>query len=151
MKLPRLAIDNTSFTWMVFIFLTIMGVRAFMTMPRTENPEVTVPGSSIIVLMPGASSIDMETMITLPVEEALNELEDIDRIISDVRDGIAIVSVEFEFSADPDEKYDEVTQQINGIRNTLPKEVMQLQMWKWSVSEMAMIQLSLIAEDEPFS
>lgn len=151
MKLPRLAIDNTSFTWMVFIFLTIMGVRAFMTMPRTENPEVTVPGSSIIVLMPGASSIDMETMITLPVEEALNELEDIDRIISDVRDGIAIVSVEFEFSADPDEKYDEVTQQINGIRNTLPKEVMQLQMWKWSVSDMAMIQLALIAEDEPFS
>ncbi len=28
MRLPRLAIDYASFTWMVFIFLTIMGVRA---------------------------------------------------------------------------------------------------------------------------
>ncbi len=27
--------------------------------------------------MPGASSIDMEKMVALPVEEALNELEDI--------------------------------------------------------------------------
>jgi multidrug efflux pump subunit AcrB len=103
MKLPKLAIDNSSFTWMVFIFLTIVGIRAFLTMPRTENPEVSVPGSSIIVIMPGASTMDMETMVVLPVEEALNGLEDIVRITSDVRDGIAIVGVEFEFKADADE------------------------------------------------
>ncbi len=82
---------------MIFIFLTILGIRAYMTMPRTENPEVTVPGSSIIVVMPGASPIDMEKMVALPLEETLNELEDIERISSEVRDGIAIVAVEFEF------------------------------------------------------
>ena len=43
-----------------------------MVMPRTENPEVTVPGSSIIVLLPGASPIDLEKMVALPVEEAVN-------------------------------------------------------------------------------
>ncbi len=48
MKLPRFAIDNKSFTWMVFIFLTILGIRALMIMPRTENPEVTVPGSPLL-------------------------------------------------------------------------------------------------------
>jgi len=128
MRLPRLAIDNRSFTWMVFIFLTIIGVRALMVMPRTENPEVTVPGSSIIVLLPGASPIDLEKMVALPVEEALNELEDIERIVSDVRDGFAVVSVEFEFNTDADEKYDEVVQQVNGIRNTLPDEIICLQM-----------------------
>ena len=37
---------------MVMIFPDHPGIRAYMTMPRTENPEVTVPGSSIIVLMP---------------------------------------------------------------------------------------------------
>jgi multidrug efflux pump subunit AcrB len=77
---------------MVFIFLTIVGIRAFLTMPRTENPEVSVPGSSIIVLMPGASSMDMETMVALQLEEALNGLEDIEQITSDVRDGLAMVS-----------------------------------------------------------
>lgn len=151
MRLPRLAIDNSSFTWMVFIFLTFVGVRALVTMPRTENPEVSVPGSSVIVVMPGASSIDMEKMVALPVEEALNELEDIEVIVSDVRDGIVIVAVEFEFSADPDEKYDEVVQQINSIRSTLPDEILQLHMWQWSISDMAMMQLALISETESYA
>jgi len=150
MRLPRLAIDNSSFTWMVFIFLTVVGMRSLVTMPRTENPEVNVPGSSIIVVMPGASSLDMEKMVALPVEEALNEIEDIDMIISDVRDGIAVVAVEFEFSTDPDEKYDEVVQQVNSIRSTLPDELVQLDMWKWSISDMAMMELALISPTAPY-
>ncbi len=150
MRLPKLAIDNSAFTWMVFIFLTIVGVRALLTMPRTENPEVEVPGSSIIVLMPGASSIDMEKMVALPVEEALNGLDDIDVIVSDVRDGIAVVTVEFEFNTDPDEKYNEVVRQINSIRSTLPDQIIQLEMWQWSISDMAMMQLALISTDATY-
>jgi multidrug efflux pump subunit AcrB len=151
MRLPKLAIENSSFTWMVFVFLTVVGVRALLIMPRTENPEVTVPGSSIIAVLPGASSLDMEKMVALPVEEVLNELEDIDVITSDVRDGIAIVAVEFEFSADADEKYDEVVQQVNSIRSTLPDELAMLEMWQWSISDMAMMQLALVSDTEPFA
>ncbi|MEA3463230.1 MAG: efflux RND transporter permease subunit, partial [Bacteroidota bacterium] len=65
MRLPELSINNRSFTWMVFIFLTILGVKSFVTMPRTENPEVSVPGSSVIVLMPGAGPMDMESLVAL--------------------------------------------------------------------------------------
>ena len=151
MKLPRLAIENASFTWMVMIFLTVIGVRALLVMPRTENPEVTVPGASIIVLMPGASPVDMEKMIALPLEETLGELEDIKEIISDIRDGLAVVSVEFEFDSDADAKYEEVVMQVNGMRNTLPDEIYQLEMWQWSISDMAMMQLALISEDAPYA
>jgi len=150
MKLPGLAIDNRSFTWMVFIFLTIVGVRSLITMPRTENPEVTVPGSSIIVLMPGAGPMDMESLVALPLEEAMNELDDLKQIITDVRDGIAVISVEFEFNTDADEKYDEVVQQVNSIRNTLPDEILRLETWKWSISDMSMLLLALISEDAPY-
>ncbi len=145
MRLPRYAIDNSSFVWMAVIFMTIIGIRAFMTMPRTENPEVTVPGSSIIVLMPGASSMDLEKMVALPVEEALNELEDIHMISSEVRDGLAVVAVEFEYNTDADEKYDEVVQKVNSIRNSLPEEIHQLDMWQWSITDMNMMQLALIS------
>ena len=151
MRLPKFAIDNASFTWMVVIFLTIFGIRALINMPRTENPEVTVPGSTIFALMPGASPIDMEKMVALPLEEGLNELEDIEMIASSVRDGIAIVSVEFEFKTDSDEKYDEVVQQVNSIRNTLPDEIIQLDMWQWSVADMNMMQLALISESASFA
>ncbi len=151
MKLPELAIQQRSFTWMIIVFLTILGVRAYMTMPRTENPEVSVPGSSVIVVMPGASPLDMEKMVALPLEETLNGLEDIKRIAAEVRDGIAIVTVEFESQTDPDDKYNEVVRQVNSIRSTLPDEIVQLEMWQWSISDMNMMQLALISDTEPYS
>jgi multidrug efflux pump subunit AcrB len=151
MRLPKLAIDNRSFTWMVFIFLTFIGVRSLITMPRTENPEVTVPGSSIIVLMPGAGPMDMETLVALPLEESMNELDDIKRIITDIRDGIAVISVEFDFDTDADKKYDEVVQQVNTVRNTLPDEIVHLETWQWSISDMSMMLLALVSEDAPYS
>jgi multidrug efflux pump subunit AcrB len=151
MKLPGLAIDNRSFTWMVFIFLTVFGIRSLITMPRTENPEVTVPGSSIIVLMPGAGPLDMENLVALPLEEAVNELDDIKQIITDVRDGIAVVSVEFDFSTDADDKYNEVVQKVNSIRGSLPEEILQLDTWQWSISDMSMMLMALISEDAPYS
>ncbi|RLD94023.1 MAG: AcrB/AcrD/AcrF family protein [Bacteroidetes bacterium] len=151
MRLPELAIDNRSFTWMVFIFLTVVGVRSFVNMPRTENPEVTVPGSSIIVLMPGAGPMDLESLVALPLEEAMNELDDIKQIITDIRDGIAVISVEFEFNTDADEKYDEVVQQVNSVRDELPDEILQLETWQWSISDMSMLLLALISEDAPYN
>ncbi len=145
MRLPRLAIENTSFTWMLFIFLVIIGFRSLLLMPRTENPEVTIPGSSIVVVMPGAGPVDMENLVAFPVEEALNELEDISRISSTVRDGYATISVEFDFDTDADEKYDEVVRQFNSIRNELPAEIASVELWKWSTSDVAMFQMALIS------
>jgi multidrug efflux pump subunit AcrB len=151
MRLPRYAIENRAFVWMVIILLMVMGIRSLVTMPRTENPEVTVPGASIIVVMPGASSMDLEKMVALPVEEALNELEDIHTIRSNVSDGVGVVSVEFEYNTDADEKYNEVVQQVNSIRNSLPAEILQLDIWQWSITDMNMMQLALISPEAPFS
>lgn len=151
MKLPRLAIENSSFTWMAFIFLTILGVRALFLMPRTENPEISIPGSSIIVIMPGASPVDMEKMVALPIEEAMNELDEIEKISTSVRDGIVIVSVEFDFNTDADEKYDEILQQMNGIKSSLPEEIKQIEMWQWTIADMAMMQLALISDTASWS
>jgi multidrug efflux pump subunit AcrB len=151
MKLPKLAIDNAAFTWMFFILLTIIGVRSLLVMPRTENPEISVPGASIIVILPGANPVDMEKMVVLPIEESVNELEEIDRISTSVRDGLAVISVEFDFNTDADEKFDQVARQVNNIRNDLPDEIMDLEVWQWTTADMSMYQLALISDSASFT
>ncbi|MBN1952567.1 MAG: efflux RND transporter permease subunit [Bacteroidales bacterium] len=150
MRLPKLAIKNSAFTWMVFLFLTLLGVRALITMPRTENPEVIIPGSSIIVIMPGASAFDMEQMVAIPVEESVNELENIKRIKTSVREGLAVISVEFEFNTDADDKYNEVVRQVNAIRSKLPAEVSTVDMWQWSIADLAMLQLAFVSDSASY-
>ncbi len=145
MRLPKLSIDNYQFTLMIFILLLFAGTRSFFTMPRTENPDIVIPGVSVIVIYPGASPVDLEELIASPIEEAVNELDDIKRINTSLIDGIASITVEFYFNVDADKKYDEVVQKVNGIRSDLPEEILDLKMIQWTSSDVAMFQLAMIS------
>ncbi len=145
-KVPELSIKNWQFTVVIFIALVIMGIYSFLTMPRTEDPPLQLPGASVIVLYPGANPSDMEQLITDPLEESINQLNDIKRIESGCRDGIAITSVEFTFDTDADEKFDEVVQQVNAIRNRFPSDIYGLQILQWTSQDVVVVQLALISE-----
>jgi multidrug efflux pump subunit AcrB len=43
-------------------------------MPRTENPEINIPGASVILIYPGTSSFDLAQLVATPVEDVLNEI-----------------------------------------------------------------------------
>lgn len=150
MKLPKIAINNFQFTLILVILLVLTGLISFMTMPRTEDPPVSKPGSSIIVLYPGATPADMERLVTTPLEEAINELEDIKRIESNSEDGLAVIRVEFFFGGDPDDKYADVNEKVNAIRDELPDDLLSLQTVKWTIQDTNFLQLALIAEDAEY-
>ncbi len=143
MRLPRLAIEHPQFTIVVFFMMAWLGVNSYLTMPRTENPEVVVPGTLVTAIMPGASPGDMESLISDPIERALNELDYILRINTRITEGLSVTAVEFDFDTDADRKYDEVLQNISSIRNELPDELHTLRTWKWSTTDIVTLQIAL--------
>ncbi len=150
MKLPKLAIEYSSFTWMVFILLTFFGVKSYFDMPRTENPEIVIPGASVIIALPGAGPVDLESLIAQPIEEAMNELEDIVSISTSINDGLVVTSVEFEFSSDADEIYNTFVEKVNAVRNDLPPEIVRLETWQWKTTDISMLQLALVSDSASF-
>jgi multidrug efflux pump subunit AcrB len=146
MRLPRLAIENHQFTTVVIALLVIFGIVSYLTMPRSEDPLVSPPGTSIIVVYPGASPVDLEQLVVDPIEAVLNELDDIKALVSGIEDGIAIVDIEFVAGSDPDDKYSDVTQRVNSIRSSLPLDIMELEMIKWSISDTKILQLAIVSE-----
>jgi multidrug efflux pump subunit AcrB len=151
MKIPRLAIDNYQFTLTAFLLLMIVGVSAFFTMPRSEDPPMQVPGASVIIIYPGSNPIDLEQLVATPLEEAINELDDIKRMETAMRDGILVTSVEFTFESDPDEKFDEVVQQVNSIRDELPDEIYDLEILEWNSTDVVMMHLAIVSETAEFA
>ena len=77
MRLPKLAIENHQFTNVIIVLLVLFGLVSFITMPRSEDPQVSPAGSSVIVIYPGANPTDVEELIVEPIEESIHELEDI--------------------------------------------------------------------------
>ena len=150
MQLPRIAIENSKFTLTIFVLLIIFGVQSFLNMPRTEDPTVYIPGGSIIIIYPGASPQDLEQLVAFPIEEAVNELDDIESIKTELKDGICVTNVEFTFNTDALEKYDELVRQVNAVRNELPDDIYHLEVMQWSSTDVAIVQLALISDSAPY-
>jgi multidrug efflux pump subunit AcrB len=150
MRLPKFAIDNHQFTMVLISLLVLNGVVSLFRMPKSEDPQVQPVGSSVIVLYSGGAPTDMEELIITPIEETLNELEDIRYIESAAEDGLASIAIEFESGTDPDEKYADVLQKVNSIRNQLPENIMMIETIKWTISDVHILQLALVSDSASY-
>ncbi|MCD4795775.1 MAG: efflux RND transporter permease subunit [Candidatus Cloacimonetes bacterium] len=146
MNLPKFAIDNHQFTIMIIILLVIFGLTSFLTMPRSEDPQVSRAGSSVIVIYPGATPIDMEQLVVDPIEDAVNEIEDINKIDSSINDGLVVVDIDFLVGTNVDDAYSDVIEKVNSIRGNLPEDILSIEIKRWSTSNVNILQFALVSE-----
>lgn len=143
MNIPSLAIKNHQFTLVVILLLVALGVASLATMPRSEDPQFDFPMTMTSVVYPGTNPIDMEKLVVDPIEDAINELDDIHLIRTDIEDGIAIIQTEFIYGSDPDEKYDDVVAAIATIRDDLPSNIRRIKTDKISPADINIFQLAV--------
>ncbi|MBE0667839.1 MAG: efflux RND transporter permease subunit, partial [Bacteroidales bacterium] len=134
------------FTIVIFLFLIALGIYSFLNIPQAEDPEFPIAIFPVIAIYPGASPADIEQLVVDKVEESLNELEDIVSIKSEIKDGVAVIVIEFTSDSDPDRKYDEILRQINSIRESLPQDLYSIETLKIQAGNTNIIQSALVSE-----
>lgn len=150
MKISEYAVKNYQFTLVIFIMIIALGVTTILNMPRSEDPELSSPEFTIIIIYPGTSPKDMEDLVVDPLEAELTALEGIKKVISNISDGIAVLSVQYKHESDVDEKYQEVVREVNNMRNELPPDIYSIEIQKWLPSNVNVIQAALISENAPY-
>jgi multidrug efflux pump subunit AcrB len=151
MKISELAVKNYQFTIVVFLLLVALGIYSFLKIPQAEDPEFPISIFPIIAIYPGASPSDIEQLVVDKVEKSLNELEDIIRIKSEIKDGVAIIVIEFSSETDPDKKYDEILRQINSIRSSLPRDLYSIETLKIQAGNTNIIQSALVSVSSDYN
>ncbi len=76
--------------------LVVFGVYTFQTMPRREDPEFTVRSCVVSTSWPGISAIEIEELVTDPLEEALAKIEEVSKIRSTTINGLSTIYVDVE-------------------------------------------------------
>lgn len=150
MNLPQIAIKNHQFTVVIILLIILVGVVTFITMPRSEDPQNEMPGTAISIIYPGATPEDIEKLVIDPVEEALNELDDIKKITSRAADSQAFISIEFTSDSDPEDKYRKVIEKMNSVEPDLPEEIYSIEKTKFTVMDVSILQLALVSANMPF-
>jgi multidrug efflux pump subunit AcrB len=151
MKISELAVRNYQFTIVVFLMLIALGVYSFIKIPQAEDPEFPISIFPVIAIYPGASPVDIEQLVVDKVEKSLNELEDIKSIKTEIKDGVAVVVIEFSADTDPDKKYDEILRQMNSIRPSLPQDLYSLETLKIQAGNTNIIQSALVSDSSSYS
>lgn len=146
MKITEFSVKNYQFTLVVFLAVLALGVFSLLNMPKGEDPEPVFPGFSVVVIYPGASPTDMEEQVVDPIEKRFNELDDVDEIITEISDGIAITRVEFEWGVDVDEKYQEVVREVGALQRDLPADIARIDVNKISPTDVNIFQIAIISE-----
>jgi multidrug efflux pump subunit AcrB len=151
MKISELAVKNYQFTIVLFLMLVALGIYSFIKIPQAEDPEFPISIFPVIAIYPGASPADIEQLVVDKVEKSLNELEDIKRIKTEIKDGVGVVVIEFSSDTDPDKKYDEILRQMNSIRPSLPQDLYSLETIKIQGGNTNIIQSALVSERSDYS
>ena len=119
------AFVRSPLTPLLGIFLLILGYISLQIMPREENPQMVVSGSTVIVALPGANAKEVEKIIVQPLERKLKEVKGIEHIYSMAMDNFAVVNAAFFIGEEKEDSnlkvYDKVLQNMD----ILPKGAMQ--------------------------
>jgi multidrug efflux pump subunit AcrB len=150
MKLPQIAVSNYQFIIVILILMLSLGTLSYLNMPRSEDPLMESPFYTIVAVYPGTGPKDMEELIVNPIEEELNEVEDLNEITTQVEDGIAVIQVEAEFSVDVEDKYDELSTLINTVKPDLPEELYSLEVSKFNPLDVIIMQYALTSGTAPY-
>jgi multidrug efflux pump subunit AcrB len=107
------------------IVILALGWIALGTMPREEDPQIAISGGGIVAVMPGATPIEVENIISKPLEKKLREVKGIENVYSMSMDNVGIVNVMYYIGENREDSnlklYDKVMQNMD----QMPKGVMQ--------------------------
>jgi multidrug efflux pump subunit AcrB len=139
-------VRRPAFTLVMTLCVIALGWVSFTRIPRAEDPSLRIPVFNVIVVSPGWNPRDLEELVARPVEDAVKELEDLKKLQTTIRDGLVVVTVEFEYGTDPDRKHDDVLRQVNAMRDRLPGGVARLEVKKVQTINVALMQVALVSE-----
>jgi len=119
-KLARMFIRNP-LTSVLGIFLLVMGYISLEVMPREENPQMVVSGSTVIVAMPGATAKEIEQVIVKPLERKLKEVKGVEYIYGSAMDNVGVVNVAFYIGEEKEDSNLKVYDKIMQNKDLFPK------------------------------
>ena len=94
----KFSLRHPTVTLVLTAMVLVVGVRAFMEMPRTEDPTITIRTGLVAALYPGATSEQVEKQVTKTLEKHIFKFQEVrkDKTYSTSRPGLVIINVELE-------------------------------------------------------
>jgi multidrug efflux pump subunit AcrB len=107
------AIDNKMTVFVIMFLITFAGIFSYNSMPREAFPEIVIPEIFVSTIYPGNSAMDMEKLITKPLEKEIKGISGVNKVTSTSLQGFSSIDIEFDFSVTPEEALRKVKDKVD--------------------------------------
>ena len=104
----------------ILVFILIAGSFAYRDIPKESQPDISIPIIYVTVSHDGISPEDAERLIIRPLEQEMRGIEGIKEMRSTGYEGGANVLLEFEAGFDADTALQDVREQVDVAKSSLP-------------------------------
>jgi multidrug efflux pump subunit AcrB len=121
--LSSLSVDNSTSVVILTLIITFLGLSAYRNMPKESFPEIVIPTVYVGTPYPGNSPVDMENLITRPIEKELKSLNDVKNITSTSVQDFSSIVVEFNPGVEISKAIQDVKDAVDKSKSELPSDL----------------------------
>lgn len=115
--LTNWAVDNQVTVMVLTVIILIAGLMSYVAMPAASFPDVDQPTIFVSTPYPGNSPVDIERLISRPLEQEINTLSGVDKISSTSLQGFSTIEVTFNFDVPVSEALSKVKDRVDAARS----------------------------------
>ena len=122
-KLTTLSLKNKTSVFLLTFVILVFGLYSYRNMPKELFPDIALPWIMVQTIYPGNPPIDMENLITRPIEKEIEPIKGIQNITSTSTQDISFILIEFNPDIDIKTAEDEVKKAVDYASSELPNDL----------------------------
>ncbi len=127
--------------------IVVLGVIAYVTLPRESSPEIRQPYIFITTTYVGVSATDIETLVTIPLENELDGMDGLAELTSESRQNSSFIFAEFSSDVSVEEALRRTKDRVDIASSQLPDGADDPFVREFSVSDWPMFVVILSHDD----
>lgn len=144
--LVNFVLKNKLAVWLLTIIITVSGIYSGSKMKMESIPDISIPYLIVMGVYPGATPEQVMDEVSIPIEKAVEGLEDVKAVYSSSSSNISQIQIEYEYGVDMDEKKRKLESAIDNVG--LPEDVQEPTIMTISMNMMPVLALSVSSTEE---
>jgi HAE1 family hydrophobic/amphiphilic exporter-1 len=136
MSIPRTAIQRPITMYMLCGVIVLLGAISLVRLPVDLMPDVTFPSITVRVSYGGVGPLEMEELVTRPIEQAVSAVAGLEQINATSSEGSSTVRLNFAWGTNLNAAADDVRSRVDRVRGRLPEDADPPILFKFDASAM---------------
>lgn len=141
-KLTRATIQSP-LTPLFLLAAVIVGLIATITIPREEEPQISVPMVDIRVAAPGLSAPDAVELVAKPLETIVKSVDGVEHVYTQAQDNGVLVTARFLVGSNPEAAATRIDEKINANIDRIPVGIPPPQVTVRGINDVPIVVLTL--------